>query len=327
MSSLCGNSSSRPALRPTDNTSHIDRTRNSGSANIQTDFAELLLDGRDESRAFINGKPAINDSRQQRKGRVKPLHERIAEAISTFTHLSRSGLDARALAKRVYDTARGRLTQEGKIQGAAQSVAKFNAEFEAVANERNFTTDWTDLNTGEWIIAFPKVFSRDDPISILEIGSWEGRSALFFLTYFRNSRLTAIDTWEGSDEHKVQDGFEVESTESRFDRNLSAFDPRLTKLKGSSQQVLPTLLPGKEQFDIVYVDGSHLADDVLIDGIYGWRLLKPGGIIIFDDLAWKFYPRRQDNPAWAIGAFLKYYKGNVKMLNMRYQGIIQKIGK
>lgn len=41
-------------------------------------------------------------------------------------------------------------------------------------------------------------------------------------------------------------------------------------------------------YDILYVDGSHLAADVLTDAILGWGLVKVGGIIIFDDYDFQF---------------------------------------
>jgi hypothetical protein len=42
---------------------------------------------------------------------------------------------------------------------------------------------------------------QDQQLEALEIGSWEGRSAIFFLSFFRNCRLTCIDTFQGSVEH------------------------------------------------------------------------------------------------------------------------------
>ena len=67
--------------------------------------------------------------------------------------------------------------------------------------------------------------------------------------------------------------------------------------------MLPQLLDEDQKFDVIYVDGSHFADDVLTDGINAWRLLKQGGIMIFDDLLWACYPRARANPAWAINRF------------------------
>jgi hypothetical protein len=60
--------------------------------------------------------------------------------------------------------------------------------------------------------------------------------------------------------------------------------------------LLPQLLEEKQEFDVIYVDGSHFADDVLTDGITAWRLLKKDGVLIFEDLTWRYYPRAQENP-------------------------------
>ncbi len=49
-------------------------------------------------------------------------------------------------------------------------------------------------------------------------------------------------------------------------------------------------------FDVVYVDASHMAGDVLSDAVLAWKLLAPGGIMIFDDYAWSSlrYPGAPD---------------------------------
>ena len=41
---------------------------------------------------------------------------------------------------------------------------------------------------------------RKTPVRIVEIGSWEGRSALFFLKYLPYSRIVCIDTFQGTAE-------------------------------------------------------------------------------------------------------------------------------
>jgi predicted O-methyltransferase YrrM len=75
-------------------------------------------------------------------------------------------------------------------------------------------------------------------------------------------------------------------------------------------------------FDEIYVDGSHVADDVLTDGIIAWRLLKQGGVLIFDDFLWPCYLRARANPAWAINLFLKYHAGEYNILNAYDQIIL-----
>jgi len=219
------------------------------------------------------------------------------------------------------------LVKLGILSDAAQRVAEIHAAFEANAAQGQFKAiffDVDDWNIVQWCVTFSRIFNREDPVRILEVGSWEGRSTLFLLTYFTKGHLTAVDPWADRDGHHYTATQESREREARFDRNLGPCAARLTKRKGSSLHVLPQLLDEEQRFDVIYVDGSHLADDVLTDGINAWRLLKQGGILIFDDLLWACYPRARANPAWAINMFMKYHKGEYKLLNASYQVILQK---
>lgn len=51
----------------------------------------------------------------------------------------------------------------------------------------------------------------------------------------------------------------------------------------SSALELPRMLERGEKFDLIYVDGSHLFEDVFVDAYFAIRLLSMGGIIAFDD--------------------------------------------
>jgi cephalosporin hydroxylase len=50
-----------------------------------------------------------------------------------------------------------------------------------------------------------------------------------------------------------------------------------------SSLALPRLVETKAEFQLVYVDGSHLFEDVFVDFYYVGRLLSEGGIVVFDD--------------------------------------------
>jgi predicted O-methyltransferase YrrM len=219
------------------------------------------------------------------------------------------------------------MIKRGVLAGAAKRVSKVRAEFETNAARGQFKElffDAYDINIVLWCDTFSRSFNRTDPVRILEIGSWEGRSTLFLLTYFTQGHLTAVDTWAGGDEHQDNAARDLSELESQFDANLAPFATRLAKRKGSSLQVLPQLLDEEQKFDVIYVDGSHFADDVLTDGINAWRLLKQGGILIFDDLLWACYPRARANPAWAIKLFLKYFRDEYSILNAYSQIVLRK---
>ena len=51
-----------------------------------------------------------------------------------------------------------------------------------------------------------------------------------------------------------------------------------------SQIVMPQLWAESRIFDAVYIDGDHKFDGVFCDAYYAHRLLKPGGIVVIDDV-------------------------------------------
>ena len=149
--------------------------------------------------------------------------------------------------------------------------------------DKEFSSDWTSWHFANWMTILGA--RRQDPLRVLEIGSWEGRSALFFLNYLPQARLTCIDTFGGNLEHHRDAWFAalVPETERKFDANTAAFAARIEKRKGSSRDVLPELGIEQRQFDLAYVDGSHLAKDVYADAVLTWSLMAPEGIVILDD--------------------------------------------
>lgn len=207
---------------------------------------------------------------------------------------------------------------------AVKSAAPVQAEFEKNAADGQFAERWFDVNIIPWHAALSRVFNRTDPLDILEIGSWEGRSTLFLATYFPHAQITAVDTWAGNAEYEYTTTGNLSDLEARFDHNLSPAVGRVTKHKGLSSFVLPQLVSDGRRFDLIYVDGSHFADDVLSDALAAWRMLPEGGVVIFDDFLWNGYPRRRANPVWAIGQFLKYHAGEYRILGAYYQIIVQK---
>jgi predicted O-methyltransferase YrrM len=146
----------------------------------------------------------------------------------------------------------------------------------------DFTSDWfsSSINGIRRTLE-----SRRPPKRILEIGSWEGRSACWFLETFPDSTITCVDTFEGSPEHHDMD---VAGIKARFLKNTARFGDRVTIRQGHSSRELYGLEP--ESFDLVYVDGSHAEDDTLMDLILSFGLLRPGGVLLIDDYGGTAFP-------------------------------------
>jgi predicted O-methyltransferase YrrM len=152
---------------------------------------------------------------------------------------------------------------------------------------KQFHTDWTSWHFPNWMTLLAPF--RDRPARMLEIGSWEGRSAIFFLNYLPQVRLTCVDTFAGGQEHQeaaartAEEAKMLAGVEARFDANTSAFSTRLEKVKAPSVDGLVQLGLADRRFDIAYIDGGHRAREVYADSALTWPLMAPGGLVILDD--------------------------------------------
>lgn len=187
-----------------------------------------------------------------------------------------------------------------------------------------FSSRFFDGNAAQWIQVFEREQLGGKSLDMLEIGSWEGRSTVFLTHYFPNAKITCVDTWKGSDEHVGDEG--LKSVEERFDSNVVRFGERVRKFKGTSLQFFSGI-DLTEKYDLIYVDGSHHADDVMCDILNAFRCLKPNGIMICDDYLWDWYHNVRHNPAMAINYLLRQKKGECEVLNVTGTQItVKKLG-
>ena len=165
-------------------------------------------------------------------------------------------------------------------------------------------------------------------INLLEIGSFEGRSSIFFLNYFKEKlsvnsvMLTCVDTWEGSNE-KFHEKINFNSVEKNFDSNTKIFSHYINKKKLTSYDFFKT--DNKKLYDLIFIDGSHEFKDVLADAQSSFSLLNKKGIIIFDDFNWFYYRDAKSNPAHAINIFLKDKINEVEIIFVGMILILRKI--
>ncbi|MEJ7595950.1 MAG: class I SAM-dependent methyltransferase [Planctomycetaceae bacterium] len=173
-----------------------------------------------------------------------------------------------------------------------------------------FTSDWFSHNIPVWSQYVVPLAVQ--PLQILEIGSHEGRSAVWMLENIvtdPESRLSCVDLWESREVRR------------RFRANISETgrSSQVTEYLGESLTCLKTI---EESFDLIYIDGSHEARDVLTDAALCWSVLKPGGLLIFDDYQWsgpvEFRPRD------AIDVFLQLWSMEIEVIHKAYQVIVRR---
>ncbi|MBD2124436.1 class I SAM-dependent methyltransferase [Trichocoleus sp. FACHB-262] len=191
----------------------------------------------------------------------------------------------------------------------------------------SFTSDWFSGNISVWQKCF-QAFVDQPNLNFLEIGSWEGRSTCWLLENILthpSSKITCVDTFQGSFEHQSYDTERINSLENRFDFNTqrSGFAEKVEKIVGLSHQVLPTL--PIDYYDLIYIDGSHLACDVLVDAVLSWRLAKVKGILVFDDYDFQFPEDPAQNTKIGIDGFINSFMPKVEIIHSGYQLIVKKI--
>lgn len=196
-----------------------------------------------------------------------------------------------------------------------------------------FTYDWFEGNILRWQQILLPMF-RGRKLEVLEIGSFEGASTTWILDNLLGhpqSKIVCIDTFMGGLEHQFEPyKSALLSLEQNFHANIlkTGRSNCVQVLKDYSFEALIKLnknQKNKQRFSFIYIDGSHVAKDVLTDAILSWTLLKDNGILIFDDFLWEGgFNKEYNRPKIAITAFLECYKPEIELIYSGWQIIIKK---
>ena len=194
-------------------------------------------------------------------------------------------------------------------------------------SDYQYTKDWFNWAPRVWEQLIPHLPERKN---FLEIGSFEGRSAVWTVQHMMEDggEIVCIDTWEGGAEHV---NGEISGAEDRFKHNIDLImknfvDRTVQPIKSTSVEALGGLIAQKKQFDFIYIDGSHLAKDVLTDACMAWPLLKPKGFMVFDDYSWRppgFTVLQR--PKVAVDAFINMFEDELLIAHSGYQLIVRKV--
>lgn len=186
----------------------------------------------------------------------------------------------------------------------------------------HFNTDWVTGKSDQWNDHFFQEFDGK-PCRILEVGSFEGRSACWFIHNLMSdpkAELHCVDPWYGTG---------GAARLRLFDMNVA--------LTGRSDQVHRTKAKftdvqhrfSSNQFDLIYIDGDHRAPAVITDAAIAWDKLKVGGLMLFDDYGLpveKLHaPKPGDLPPGpAIDAFINLWGPAVEVLHQKWQVLLRK---
>lgn len=143
-----------------------------------------------------------------------------------------------------------------------------------------------DPEKNEWGQILSRVFQEGAALDILEIGTFEGRTACWIsdnLLHHVNSTLDCVDCF----------AYEVTADHTIANLSQSKNFEKVTLHQTTSSAFFKS---NQKHYDLIYVDGDHSFAQALDDCSNSARFLKPNGILIVDDV--KFY---HDGVSRALG--------------------------
>lgn len=215
--------------------------------------------------------------------------------------------------QKIFDTERGLVLPDVSL---GREDPKENGSYKYEKNYA-FSADWFSEHIPVWTKALAEYRGKPG-VNYLEVGVFEGRAMLWMLENILtapDSRATVIDVFEG----KYNQDYPEFVKRYFGNLRLSGKEDRVTTIHEYSQLALRKL--DLQSFDIIYIDGSHENWDVLEDAILAMRLLKPGGVLIFDDYGRE--SKEYTAPKFGIDAFYRFNKDRFQVLHVGHQVVLR----
>lgn len=188
---------------------------------------------------------------------------------------------------------------------------------------------------------------KKSSVKVLEIGSYTGMSLIHILQEIPNAIGYGVDVWDSYHEHNMVNitgvnefhNMEQLEVEKSFFENRAAagLEERMNGIKGDSHQVLTTMLLDREQYDFIYIDGSHSSIDCYTDCYLAWKLLHKGGIMAIDDYMYNTEDHSipllkikgdrhiEHSPFHGVNHFLKKHEGEYRIIDIAYRVFLEKL--
>lgn len=194
-----------------------------------------------------------------------------------------------------------------------------------------------------------------EPVRALELGSFEGLSASWLLQRVLvspNAELVCVDiftgaggaydppgpglyreAWNGSYGEAFTHNLALARNAAEGGLSAASY----TAMAGTTLDVLTHLhaertregksLTDAATYDFVYVDANHRAFHVLQDIALVWPLVRPLGIVVFDDYLDKHWTGLHETPRAAVDAAMSILvsSGEARLAHVGYQVVLQKL--
>lgn len=196
-----------------------------------------------------------------------------------------------------------------------------------------FTSDWFSYA----IPNFKAISNHMGPVArILEIGVYQGRATCWMLEHMlaKDGHMTCVDPFIEDEIDAFTTELVTQSPHYNAERlalwrsntgEIQQPEQTLDIRVGRSYRELAKLIQENQTFDFIYVDGNHAAATVLADASMCFGLLRPSGIMLFDDYLWDHDPNWLNRPKMSVDAFVNMYQPLLRQIISNYQLAIQRI--
>lgn len=163
-------------------------------------------------------------------------------------------------------------------------------------------------------------------VRVLEIGCFEGQASLWFahnLCGVLGSQVVCVDPhsyegqiippdeaarWMGNDHQAIQSRFLANTLDERRAGKITYFN--------MTSDLFFMTADVEWTYDLIYLDGNHIASSVLVDSCHAWMHLRKGGLLMWDDYRWKGRTKgKKDRPRMAIDSFLRCFEGQYEFVS------------
>lgn len=166
-----------------------------------------------------------------------------------------------------------------QIEHAAAHIDRF---YES-RRSRNHRGEWIDVTDSPVLADVGRMLLllviAEEATSTLEVGFSFGMSASHIMLaqrFLGGGRHIAIDPFQHSEYYQGCGLMNVTAA------HLAA---GFRWVEQPSSLALPELVRDRVELDLCFIDGSHLLGDIFVDAYYCDQLLRPHGVMVFDD-AW-----------------------------------------
>jgi len=220
--------------------------------------------------------------------------------------------------------------ENDSVDAESMTMAWLKEKIPSLETNKFFTADW--FTNGLINFEYTKEQMDSPPASILEIGCHEGRSTCWMLENLltKDGTITCIDPFANEPLSAFRNN---QAPASNLIEQVFRHNTDLAKSPTQTIRLMPTLsfyalaelITEQAQFDLIYVAGSHSADEVLADAVMSFGLLKKNGYMIFDDYLWMAAADSLDRPKMSIDAFVNLFQKHIEFKMINYQLIIKKV--